>query len=55
MDLSVIIPHRNSQFINPTIQDVLKNSGVDTEVIVNVDERWPEPLFLINASPTFTP
>ena len=44
MDLSVIIPHRNSQFINPTIQDVLKNSGVDTEVIVNVDERWPEPL-----------
>lgn len=44
MDLSVIIPHRNSPFINQTIQDVLNNSGVETEVIVNVDENWPDPL-----------
>ena len=40
VELSVIIPSRNSPFLNKTIQDVL-NSGVDTEVIVNVDENWP--------------
>ncbi|HZX14998.1 MAG TPA: glycosyltransferase [Thermodesulfobacteriota bacterium] len=44
MDLSIIIPNRNSPFTAKTIEDVLKNAGVDIEVIVNVDEKWPEPL-----------
>lgn len=44
MDLSVVIPNRNSPFTTKTIQDVLKNAGVDVEVIVNVDEEWPTPL-----------
>ncbi len=47
MDLSVIIPNRNAggvNFCNKTIQDVLDNAGVDVEVVVNVDECWPEPL-----------
>lgn len=44
MDLSIIIPNRNSQFTSKTIEDVLNNAGVEVEVIVNVDENWPEPL-----------
>jgi len=43
-ELSVVIPNRNSQFTTPTIKDVLENAGCDVEVIVNVDENWPEPL-----------
>ena len=44
VELSVVIPNRNSPFTTKTIQDVLKNAGCDVEVIVNVDETWPTPL-----------
>jgi glycosyltransferase involved in cell wall biosynthesis len=47
MDLSVIIPSRNSggvNFCSKTIQDVLDKSEMDTEVIVCVEEKWPSPL-----------
>ena len=44
IDLSVVIPNRNSPFTTKTIEDVLKNAGCNVEVIVNVDENWPEPL-----------
>lgn len=44
IDLSVCIPNRNSPFTTKTIQDILKNAGCNLEVIVNVDEKWPEPL-----------
>jgi hypothetical protein len=44
MDLSVIIPNRNSPFTSKTIQDVLDKSSMQTEVVVNVDENWPDPL-----------
>jgi glycosyltransferase involved in cell wall biosynthesis len=44
IDLSVVIPNRNSPFTSQTIDDVLKNAGCEIEVIVNVDENWPEPL-----------
>jgi len=43
-ELSVIIPNRNSPFTAKTVQDVLDNAGCDVEVIVHVDEKWPEPL-----------
>jgi len=43
-ELSVCIPNRNSQFTTKTIEDILRNAGVDVEVIVNVDEEWPSPL-----------
>ena len=43
-ELSVLIPNRNSQFTNKTIQSVLDNAGCDVEVIVNVDEKWCLPL-----------
>lgn len=44
IELSVCIPNRNSPFLTKTIRDVLKNAGCDVEVIINVDEKWPEEL-----------
>lgn len=44
MELSVLIPNRNSPYTTQTINDVLKNAGCELEVIVNVDEEWPLPL-----------
>lgn len=44
IDLSVCIPNRNSPFTAKTIEDVLRNAGCSVEVIVNVDEDWPDPL-----------
>src|SRR5512135_496390 len=43
-ELSVIIPSRNSPFTTRTIEDVLQKSVLDVEVIVNIDENWPDPL-----------
>lgn len=42
--VSVIIPSRNSPFLTKTIRDVLQNSDTDIEVVVNVDEKWPEEI-----------
>ena len=42
--LSVIIPNRNCQFTTRTIQDLLEKATGDVEVVVSVDEQWPEPL-----------
>ena len=44
MELTVVIPNRNSPFTTNTIKDVLANAGCEVEVIVNVDEEWPTPL-----------
>lgn len=44
IDLSVIIPNRNSPFTTKTIEDVLEKAVTNIEVIVNVDEKWPNPL-----------
>jgi glycosyltransferase involved in cell wall biosynthesis len=47
MDLSVIIPSRNSgdtNFCSKTIQDILDKSEKEIEVIVYVEEKWPDPL-----------
>lgn len=44
-DLSVLIPARNEQFLNRTIQDVLENRRAKTQVIVVLDGAWPlEPI-----------
>ena len=42
--LSILIPSRNSPFLNKTIQDVLGNATGEVEVVVNVDENWPSEL-----------
>lgn len=41
MDLSVIIPARNEEFLNETINEVLTKSEADTEVIAILDGEWP--------------
>src|SRR3990167_585677 len=40
-DLSILVPSRNEIFIKNTIEDVLKNIEVDTEVIAVLDGQWP--------------
>src|SRR5690349_13542555 len=44
IELSVLIPNRNSPFLPQTIDDILANAGCEVEVIVNVDELWPSRL-----------
>lgn len=40
-ELSILIPARNEQFLKHTVEDILKNSTSDTEVIVVSDGDWP--------------
>jgi len=42
-DLSVIIPARNEEFLQRTIDDILSNAEGDTEVIAILDGYWPNP------------
>jgi hypothetical protein len=42
-DLSVIIPARHEIFLQRTIEDVLANAELDTEVIAICDGYWPDP------------
>lgn len=41
IDLSVLVPARNEQWLKPTVEDVLKNARGNTEVIVVCDGNWP--------------
>lgn len=41
--LSVLIPNRNSPYTSATILDLLANARGDIEIIVHVDEQFPEP------------
>ncbi len=43
MDLSVLIPARNEQFLSKTIEDVLANMRGETEVIAILDGGWANP------------
>jgi glycosyltransferase involved in cell wall biosynthesis len=43
-ELSIIIPNRNSPFTAKTILDLLEKAVGKIEIIVNVDENWPDPL-----------
>jgi glycosyltransferase involved in cell wall biosynthesis len=42
-DLSVIIPARNEEWLERTIDDILLHREMDTEVIVIFDGYWPVP------------
>ena len=41
MILSILIPARNEMWLNNTIQDILKNSEANTEILVGLDGQWP--------------
>ena len=42
-DLSILIPARNEEFIARTIEDILSNIEMDTEIIVVLDGEWADP------------
>jgi glycosyltransferase involved in cell wall biosynthesis len=43
--LSILIPARNEQFLNQTLESIFKNMRGNTEVIVVLDGQWPvEPI-----------
>jgi glycosyltransferase involved in cell wall biosynthesis len=42
--VSAIIPSRNSPFLIKTIEDILSKASGDIEVIVNIDEKYPDKL-----------
>ena len=43
MDLSILIPARNEMFLKNTIEDALKQSRADTEIIAVLDGEWAKP------------
>jgi glycosyltransferase involved in cell wall biosynthesis len=43
MDLSILIPARNEMFLKETVDDILKNIEMDTEVITVFDGCWASP------------
>jgi hypothetical protein len=48
MELSVIIPSRNEMFLCQTIEDILKNTEADTDVIALLDGQWADPPIPVN-------
>lgn len=42
-DLSIIIPALREEFLNLTVQDIIKNKRGKTEVIVVLDGEWSDP------------
>lgn len=41
--LSILIPARNEMWLKNTVEDILKNSEADTEVLVGLDGQWANP------------
>lgn len=42
-DLSILIPARKEIFLLNTIEDILKHSEADTEIIITLDGEWADP------------
>lgn len=43
VDLSILIPARNEEFLARTIEDILKNKRGRTNIIVGLDGQWANP------------
>jgi len=43
MDLSVLIPARNEEFLSITVENILKNIRGNTEILVGLDGEWANP------------
>jgi hypothetical protein len=41
--LAVCIPARNEMWLSKTVEDVLEHKSPDTEIIVGIDDGWPDP------------
>lgn len=44
MELSLLIPARNEEFLARTIADALEHSEADTEILVGLDGEWADPV-----------
>ena len=44
VETSIIIPARNEQFLNKTIEDVLAKARGEIEIIAVLDGYWPDPI-----------
>ncbi len=44
MELSILIPARNEEWLAKTIEDILAHIEADTEIIVGLDGAWAEPV-----------
>jgi glycosyltransferase involved in cell wall biosynthesis len=42
--VSIVLPVRNEKYLNPTIEELLKNARGEIEIIVNLDGYWPEKI-----------
>jgi len=40
-ELSILIPARNELFLNETVENILANIELDTEVVITLDGAWP--------------
>lgn len=49
IDLSILIPARNEEFLSQTVEDILKNIEMNTEIIVVLDGAWPLSPIPINS------
>jgi glycosyltransferase involved in cell wall biosynthesis len=44
-ELSIVIPSRNEEYLNKTIQHILEHKKAKTQIIVGLDGQWPvEPI-----------
>jgi len=41
--LSVLIPSRNCRYVAPTVEDIFKKAAGEIEIIVMLDNYWPNP------------
>lgn len=48
MELSILIPARNEEFLELTIKDILRNIEADTEIIAVLDGYLPNPALTVN-------
>ena len=44
--LSVIIPSRNNEYLQRTIDDLLEKAEGEIEIIVVLDGYWPSPMLV---------
>jgi len=42
-DLSILIPANKEMFLKDTVDDILKNSEANTDIIVTLDGNWADP------------
>lgn len=50
--VSVLIPSRNERYLQATVTDLLTKAAGDVEIIIHLDEQWPDPPLMDNPKQT---